>query len=146
MVYKRLNYCAITQSATYIVRPFVADERSSWYRTLHGYNTGCDIIASEVYSACFGVVIQVGHTTQYTVTVQYDANSCVRYANLTDVDVSPGEPITTGRLIGHADEFVRVEYATQSTEFTRWPVHIGTETYYKVDPESIVDGTSLITS
>lgn len=145
MIYRKLQFCDITQSSAIILRPFVSDVSSKWYKELSSYNSGCDIQADTVYSLCSGVVLQVGtFDNMLTVTIQYDANTCVRYAHLKNTKLRPGQLIRYKEIVGSADKFVRVEVAQLYSDLTMWPVRIGNITYYKVDPESYVDGSILL--
>lgn len=144
-VYRNLNTCSVTKSATTVLRPFVSSKKDPWYDISNGYNTGCDIAASTVYSICSGVIVQVGKDSKHHVaTIQYNRNICIRYTNLSEVSCEAGELIQSGDIVGIADKYTRVECIMRDSDFKLWPVRIGKIQYYKVDPEPYVDGSVLL--
>ena len=117
------------------------------YSVLHSWTpvgshiyTGTDITADNVYSYASGTVIAVSKEDllHYCVTVQYDVFNILRYNNLRSVNVGAGETVENGNLIGKADKFLRFEYATKEQGSSKWPVRVGTQTYWKQDPERLI--------
>lgn len=107
------------------------------YKQTVSTTTGINIYGDGVYAYASGVVLAVGKDeAYYTVTVQYDTYSCLRYGHLDNVDVSAGDIIQSGFRIGQAHKFVHFEYVTKSSSI--WPVRVGTETYYKQDPAKMI--------
>lgn len=116
-------------------RPWIEDKSDPLFKQ-YGYNTGIDIYCYSVYSYANGVVLAVGQDTDgyYSVTVQYDANSCLRYTHLLSHDVQAGDIVQAGFVIGAVHKYFRFEYVTKDKGTSLWPVRVGTETYYKQDP------------
>lgn len=119
----------------------------SEYSVLHSWTpvgsqiyTGTDITADNVYSYASGVVLAAGKEDllHYCVTVQYDVFNILRYCNLKTLNVGAGDTVQNGSLIGSADKFLRFEYATKEQGSSKWPVRIGTQTYWKQDPERLI--------
>ena len=102
--------------------------------------TGTDITADNVYSYASGTVLTASKEDllHYCVTVQYDVFNILRYNNLKSVNVGAGDVVQNGSLIGSADKFLRFEYATKEQGSSKWPVRVGTQTYWKQDPERLI--------
>ena len=124
--------CRVTKSDTQITKFFGKQVDGTWH-------TGCDITAHNVYSICDGVVINIAkeQAGTFVVTVQYDNNRCVRYGNLSDVEVSLGKPIVDGQMVGRAAKSVHFEYCLKN-QTSRFPFRVGSATYYKTDPIQII--------
>lgn len=107
------------------------------------YHTGLDIFADDVYSVCKGVVLFVGNNGKHkSVSVQIDANQCVRYCNLLEVYVEPGQAIVLDTHVGKADKFIHFEYCTRTRPIFSHVVsnvRIGTQTYYKQNPRTFIE-------
>ena len=117
------------------------------YSVLHSWTpvgsqiyTGTDITADSVYSYASGTVLTASKEDllHYCVTVQYDVFNILRYCNLKTLNVGAGDTVQNGSLIGSADKFLRFEYATKEQGSSKWPVRIGTQTYWKQDPERLI--------
>ena len=117
------------------------------YSVLHSWTpvgsriyTGTDITADNVYSYASGTVLTVSKEDllHYCITIQYDVFNILRYNNLKTVAVGAGETVQNGSLIGTADRFLRFEYATKEQGSSKWPVRVGTQTYWKQDPERLI--------
>ena len=132
------NNCPITNQNSEILQSWSIGKKN---------HTGVDVQGSDVHSICDGVVIQLGQATNktYAITVQYSTNQCVRYSNLSSVDVSAGQIVEKGQLLGQCKEFVHFEYLTTYIDSSQiFTVRIGTQTYYKHDPQCIIDGSILL--
>lgn len=119
----------------------------SEYSVLHSWTpvgsqiyTGTDITADSVYSYASGTVLTASKEDllHYCVTVQYDVFNILRYCNLKTLNVGAGDTVQNGSLIGSADKFLRFEYATKEQGSSKWPVRVGTQTYWKQDPERLI--------
>lgn len=123
------NYCGIR-------RPWIGSTDDPLY-TQYKFNTGIDIFGEDVYAYASGVVVAVGKDADnlYAVSVQYSVNSILRYCHLKYSAVSVGDVVQQGFFIGEAHKYVHFEYANNITSM--WPVRIGTETYYKQNPDTI---------
>ena len=128
------TFYQINLSDSEIRLPWIGSEKHELYKK-HGFHTGIDLYADNVYSLCSGVVTNVGSDGKYyAVTVQYDGNISLRYLHLRSVSVKAGQTVQQGFSIGVADKYVHFEYVTRTKGDSIWPVRIGTETYYKHDP------------
>lgn len=137
------KFSEITDSDKGIRLPWIGDKKDSLYKE-NGYHTGIDIYADNVYSFASGVVISVGKTDKfYAVTVQYDSNIALRYLHLKTVSVRAGQAVQAGFNIGTADKYVHFEYVTKIKDSSMWSVRIGTETYYKQNPDGMVKQASM---
>lgn len=134
---KMWTNCPITKKNSEILQ--------SWY-TEDTNHTGLDISGDTIYSICYGVVIYVGQAANktYTVIVQYDREICVSYSNLISVYIESGQMIKQGELLGECEQFVHFEYITTYKDSSIFPVRVGTQTYYKHDPQCIIDGSVLL--
>lgn len=106
-------------------------------------HTGVDIVTHRVYSMCTGTVVNVSKldSGKYAVTVQHDANRCIRYSNLNSIDIELGTKIEGGHLIGTVDKSVHFEYATtDKPNHKLFPVRFGRCTFYKIDPIDLISG------
>lgn len=112
------------------------DVLHSWTPVGSHIYTGTDIKAEQVFSYASGTVVAVGKEDllHYCVTVQYDVFNILRYNHLKTVAVGAGDTIQNSALIGTADKFLRFEYATKQQGSSKWPVRVGTQTYWKQDP------------
>lgn len=117
------------------------------YSVLHSWTpvgsriyTGTDITADNVFSYASGTVLTASKEDllHYCVTVQYDVFNILRYCNLKSLNVGAGDVVQNGSLIGSADKFLRFEYATKEQGSSKWPVRVGTQTYWKQDPERLI--------
>lgn len=142
-VHKKLSYCDITKSASNIIAPYIDSEKHSWYKQYGGYHTGVDIEGLEIYSYQSGVVTQIGKLSDmlYAIVIQYTASTSLRYANMSSVCVKQGDVIRKGQLIGIAKKFVHFEYLTKDKGTSIWPVRVGGLTYFKQNPEGLLDGS-----
>lgn len=130
----------ITDSNKGIKLPWIGDDTDTLFKE-HGYHTGLDLYANQVYSFTSGVVTSIGKDkSHYAVTVQYDAQTSLRYLHLKTVSIGAGQIVQQGFNIGIADKYVHFEYVTKNKEDSLWPVRIGTETYYKHNPLDIIGG------
>lgn len=117
--------------------PWIGSEKHELYKE-HGFHTGIDLYAENVYSLCSGVVTHVGTDgNHYAVTVQYDGEISLRYLHLKSISVVAGQTVQQGFGIGVADKYVHLEYATKTKGDSIWSVRIGTQTYYKHNPLEI---------
>ena len=97
------------------------------------------IKADNIYSISQGLIIDIGKNLDgtYIVTVQYGADTWIRYGNLLSVDceevqsLSPGDPI--GITYNHS---VSLEYCTLSP--SKYPVRLQDTIYYKHDPITLL--------
>lgn len=115
--------------------------------TENNQHTGIDIVTTDVYSICNGVVIHIGKeikTNKYEITVQYNAKICVRYCNLSTVNIRAGSIVMDGDLLGCSEDFVHFEYVTTLANGSKHIVRVGKVTYYKQDPEPILLGKIVL--
>lgn len=140
-MYRKLEFSTVTNSSLSILYPYVDNIKNEWYKMYGGYHTGIDISSKSAYSIVDGVVIQIGQDYQsYSVTVQYDSDNIFRYKNLKSVNVNEGQVIHQSDLVGTCIKFFHFEYASRERSGSIWPVRIGEVTYYKHNPEPIIDG------
>ena len=119
-------------------RPWIGSDKDPLYKQ-YRYNTGIDIYCDKVYSYANGTIVAVGSNGRTkSVTVQYDVFSCLRYENLSEVSVSAGDIVQAGFYIGKAHSYLHFEYITKGKDSSLWPVRIGSETYYKQNPISLL--------
>lgn len=104
--------------------------------------SGVDISADEVYNLVDGVVIQVSndYVGRHTIDVQFNRYVVIRYSNISKCNVNTNDRILSGKVIGIADRFVHVEYLTTTKVSPVYPVRIGKVTYYKDNPNSLLEG------
>lgn len=142
-IYKKLSYSILTRSATNILVPYISNDQDDWYKVYGGYHTGLDIEGSEIYSFQSGVVTQIGDMGNglCSVVIQYTAKTSLRYANMSSTCIHKGDVIRQGQMIGVAKKFVHFEYLTSEKEDSMWPVRVGSNTYFKHNPELLIDGT-----
>ena len=128
-----------------IIKPFISNEYSYEFKKYGGFHTGVDIDIVNVTALASGVVTNIGKDSDGTaVTVQFDANTSLRYLHLKTVSVNTGAIINKGDTIGAADRFLHFEYIKPTKGNPAWPVRIGSVTHYKHDPTPIIDGSLVI--
>lgn len=129
-----LKFCPVTKSAATITKLYGKQPDGTWH-------TGCDIATVNVYSICNCVVTDISAEPDgtYIVTFQYDAERSFRYGNLLAVDVELGVSVNNGWHVGVADGHVHLEYCERSSK-NCFPVRIGMQTYFKVDPLDVIAG------
>lgn len=106
------------------------------------FMTGCLINTTNVFSICEGSVIAVGIDDKnklYSVTIEYDYLTWVRYCQLSSCDVAFGDKVKRGTRIGKAYKgTLRFEYCSDTvSDFT---VRTCTRQLYKNDPMVILEG------
>ena len=124
------DYCGIR-------RPWIGSTSNPLYDKFK-FNTGIDVLGSYVYAYASGTVVAVGkdEDNYYAITIQYDVFSCLRYTHLDSVEVKAGDVVQQGFYLGKAHKYLHFEYITKAESM--WPVRVGTETYYKHNPDMMV--------
>ena len=101
---------------------------------------GVEYYTDDVKAAADGTVLYIGKQNGlYVVTVQCNANECLRYCNLKTCDVDLNDSITEGSVIGIANKYVCIEYCTTGNK-NRYVVRIYNKTYFKQNPMDILEG------
>lgn len=144
MAYRIITYSKLTRGVAVITVPFIDDRGNPRYQVHQTLNSGCTIPCKQVYSLCRGVVVFIGNENLRSVTIQYDANTCITYSHLKSVEVALNQSVESESLIGEADGHVLVELLEPSGSSFMWPVRIGSYQYYKQDPEAYVSGDSTL--
>lgn len=115
--------------------------KQGWQGT-RPFMTGCLIITDNVFSICTGTVAAVGQdeaSELYTVTVEYDYVTWVRYCNLQSCDVDFGDRVVRGTKIGNTYKGeLRIEYCTD--EFSQFVARTTDRQLYKHDPMPVLAG------
>lgn len=134
------NKCPITNKNSKISSNYGIKDKN-----LH---TGVDIeYTGSVLSICEGVVLFVGQSFNMkgiTVVIQYSTTQCVRYSNLSECFVSSGSTVQRAVVIGECEGSIHFEYLTTSASEVPECVRIGSVTYYRHDPQCIIDGSVLL--
>lgn len=153
MEYSTLNYSILTKSKAIILVPYIDNNKNEWYKYYKGYHSGLDITADtsskqdmNAYSFSSGVVIQVGEDEDgtYSVTIQYDVVNSLRYMHIKKVNVSEGDIISIGDEVGTYNRYFHFEYVSTNKGDSIWYVRVGTITYYKHNPELVLNGEILL--
>lgn len=109
------------------------------------FMTGCLIKTSNVYSICPGIVINIGvddKNNLYSVTVEYDSQTWVRYCMLGNVSVNVGDSVEFQTKIGTSHKnLIRFEYCTP--EVSNFPVRELTSQLYRQDPTPVLFSDGL---
>ena len=104
--------------------------------------TGTLISADEVFSICSGTVIDIGRDSKnnlYSVSVEYEYATWIRYCLLESVSVIVGDILSRGAEIGKAYKGeMRLEYCTDDE--SEFPFRSGNIELYKQDPIIILSG------
>ena len=102
-IYSSVSFISACVSAFRGVRlPWIGSDKDPLYQE-YKYHTGIDVYGVSVYTYAPGVVLAVGSEDNlYTVTVQYDAYSCLRYCHLSSVEVGAGDIVQAGSKVGKA--------------------------------------------
>ena len=109
------------------------------------YVTGVDIITSDVYNLAYGQIVYIGqYEGHYLVDIKSNNNEVLRYCNLNYVNVQPASYIREGTKIGTAQKYVHIEYVTSWRGDSVFPVRINDLTYYKQDPQDVLDGVYTV--
>lgn len=122
----------ITHGETVILKNFVDNNNVNNF-------TGVILSASDVFSICNGVVVQVKQTKDNNtyVCIQYDVNTFFRYMNIVDCDLQEGQTVLRGARIGRANKN-RLLFEYCNLVKSDWPVRVGHITIYKHDPTSYI--------
>lgn len=140
-----ITNCAITQSNGQILNSYKS-------RSPYGPNVlqgklcdGTRISGEHVFSAYSGSVVLLQKVSQYyTVIIQTTSSFCIMYSNLVELDnIELNQFVSQGQYIGQCRDSVFVEYLTRSK--SPWPVRVGSQTWYKSDPESALSGEVSMT-
>ena len=101
--------------------------------------TYCDIIAKEVYCPCDSEVLFVGRDTEgyYSVLLQICADVIVHIEHLVSVDVSVGQLVREGTMLGYAKKFCRISLGTLSKDECNNTIRIYDREYFKRNPEQL---------
>ena len=106
------------------------------------FMTGCLIYTDNVFSICSGTVLDVGvddKNNLYSVSVEYEYATWVRYCLLQTCNVSVGDVLSKDDKIGSTYKGVlRFEYCTD--EFSLFPYRTNDRQLYKHDPMPILTG------
>lgn len=133
-----VEFCKITLSKCQILKSFNVNSN----KNLH---TGVDISANIVHNYISGVVLYTGTNGYHkSVIVQYNYKYCFRYDNMIELYVYPGDILPSGVEIGKADKFVHFECLYSQSDDSRFPVRVGSETYYKIDPTPFLYDDTLL--
>ena len=127
--------CDITHSDCKVVHEYIDNDPK-------GYYLGIDLETDVVFSPCFSVCLAVGKCEmgQYLI-LQYNEEICLRFTNLLEVYVTPGQLIRADDLLATSDKFVHFELLTIDENSTNARVYIAQNLWlYKHDPNSILDG------
>lgn len=128
----------VTCSDKGIRLPYIDSKANPLFKK-YGYHTGVDIYGAGAYSISSGVVVAIGSSEKtYTVTIQYDTNTIIRYGNLISVDVNIRDIVQPLSKIGDVKQYVHFETAIKSNYAQNNPIRVGSETYYICNPMSVL--------
>ena len=115
--------------------------KQGWQDT-RPFMTGSLISANMAHSVCVGTVIDVGVDDKnrlYSVTIEYEYLTWIRYCLLDSCSVKLGDKITKGAEIGKPHNgILRFEYC--NNEASTFPVRIDYRCLYKQDPMVVLSG------
>lgn len=97
----------------------------------------------KVYSIFPGQVIYIGvYKDLGTLSVKVSDFEIVRYLNLTDIQVTPGETFNEGTYLGVANKQYGLQFEFCSTYQgdSKYPVRLNNETYFKQNPIAVLNG------
>lgn len=116
--------------------------KQGWQNT-RPFMTGCLLYTKNAFSICGGIVLDVGvddKNNLYSVSVEYDYQTWVRYCMLQTCNVSVGDKVKKDDKIGTTYKNVlRFEYCTD--EFSVFPYRCGNRQLYKHDPMVVLSGS-----
>lgn len=151
-IFKTIKYSPLTKSKAHILVPFIDNEHSQLYKEFKSFNTGItlksDTKSNDIaYSVCSGVVLCIDNYNQFyvSVTVQYDASTCVKYVGLKSTELRPNTAVQKGDIIGKYISNFMFEYFTVSKpesdeDILIWQRKILFNYYYLQNPEKLVTG------
>lgn len=111
------------------------------------YCCGIDIICSKAFSISTGQIVYIGTDgSTYTVNIKVNNNEIIRYCNIVKLGdkIIPSHYVQEGDLVGIPDKYLTFEYVTRWKGTSLFPVHINKLTYYKQNPQDIIDGSYVI--
>ena len=105
------------------------------------YHTGIDLYADTIYAPCKGVIIQsCMYESNLSIVLQYSEHISLRFSNLKEVFIKPGQLITTNMPLGLADKYVHFEYLTVEPTDLNYTIKIPPNyTLWKHDPRLILN-------
>ena len=115
--------------------------KQGWQGT-RPFMTGCLINTDDVFSICTGTVVDIGQDNKnnlYSVTIEYNYSTWIRYCLLQFYEVAVGDQVVVGTKIGTTYKGVlRFEYCSDT--FSVFPYRQGTRQLYKHDPMPVLTG------
>ncbi len=143
MPYGVIQNCIITHANSVILLPYIDSEDSPEYRiNKHTLHDGINLQCTNVYSPCNAVVIQAALCdTGYCIILQYSTSICLRFANIDECLVVPGQLILSDTLIGKCSNYVHFEYLNIQPSIPSWIVRVSSLELYKHNPILVLDGS-----
>ena len=136
-----IKNCFITKSDSTILK--------DWSTSSNNIHTGIDLSGNKIYSPCYGVVVQILNSMHDNkiIVIQYNADTCIRFTNLSSVEVKINQSVTEGELIGHCTKYVHVELLSTTIDqssldqiMLKLPVRVKSKTYFRISPLDLVLG------
>lgn len=133
-----ISNCEITKQDSQVLKPCVMSTNDEEYKVTGQFHTGIDLSGNDIYSVYSGTVVYTGEDESgKCVVVQTGSSFCITYKHLDTVDVRMGQNINGGGRLGACLKYVHVELLQKTNSF--WPVRIGSDTWYKQNPEPIFE-------
>lgn len=110
------------------------------------FYSGVDISCGNVYSPCYGAVIDEfkSDQTRYGVILQYSEHICLKFSHLKETHVHKGMLVKLGDMIGIGDKFCKFEYLTTESSYPSVKSYILPGiVFYTHDPNIILDGNVI---
>lgn len=123
-----------------LLKPCVMSKDDPEFKKTGKFHTGVDIEAENVFTVYRGRVVYIGNEDSgRTVVVQTGSSFCVCYKRMKYVTLNLNDLVEKWALVGVADKYVHVEVYTK--DVTIFPVRIGTDEWYKINANAILDGS-----
>lgn len=136
-----ITNCGITKYNAEVVRQCVMDDSNPLYKEYGGYNPGINLSAEKIYNLFDGTIVRINNVAKGKIIIVNTSDKfCISYMYLSDVPntLSEGDTIVNGTYLGDVYKYVHVEYLTNTQ--SKWPVRIGSRTFYKTDPTPMLQG------
>lgn len=134
-----IHECGVTQMDSTVLKDYAVYANDPAYKHIHKYCPGLDLSGTIAYTIYPGMVVYIGEGDYgKTVIVQTGDAFCVSFGHLSSVLVSQNSVLGTIYSVGTCDKYLHLELLTRNE--SKWPVRVGSETWYKDDPYKLLDG------
>lgn len=113
--------------------------KKAWNNTKPPYVSGFVLDSEVLYNICPGKVVDVNNDEDgLCVTVLINNSQIIRYTHMKEVFVEENSNLFIKDMIGFTTKNSMLEYCTDAQKDSIWPIRIHNMTFYKHNPEEII--------